>query len=85
MNKNLIDIQKIRPLEKDDVIILTFDPDVINIEDARAYYNYIQSEFPNHKVLGVPKDITIDIKTWKTVVDYLTDIKPQEETSYGER
>lgn len=85
MNKQIINIEKIKPINKNEIIILTFDPNQIPMNDMQDLYNDIKSCFPDNKIFGFIKGIKLEIDTWQEVYDYLMSIKPQKENDNGDR
>ena len=62
-NKHWV-IDKIEKLEikdrENDVIIMTFDPELWTLEDAIETFDAIEAKFPNHNFIGTAKGIEFD-------------------------
>ena len=82
MDKHWI-IDKIEKLEiknKDtDVIVLTFDPNHINIGDASTMLQHIEKSYPNHNIIGTVKDMAdFSVENIDYMIDKLQKIKEEK-------
>lgn len=48
-------------IDEDDIIMLTFDPDMYSIDECKQMFEMWQNNFPNHKVIATFKGIKIDL------------------------
>ena len=58
-----------------DAIVLTFDTTRYNIATCRSIYEKIAKEFPEDKVVGVPKGVTVEVQTIDSLINYLEECK----------
>ena len=77
-NKNWV-IDKIEKLEikdrENDVIILTYDPELWTLGDAIETFDAIEAKFPNHNFIGVAKGIDFSVENIDSIIDYLKQLK----------
>lgn len=58
-----------------DAIVLTFDTTKYNIPTCRSIYENIEKEFPENKIIGIPKGITVEVQTIDNLINYLEECK----------
>ena len=58
-----------------DAIVLTFDTTKYNIATCRSIYEKIAKEFPEDKVVGIPKGTTVEVQTIDSLINYLEECK----------
>lgn len=72
-------IDKIEKLEikdkENDVIILTFDPELWTFEDAIETFDAIEAKFPNHNFIGTAKGIDFSIENIDSMIAHLEQLK----------
>ena len=72
-------IDKIEKLEikdrENDVIILTFDPELWTLEDAIETFDAIETKFPNHNFIGTAKGIEFSIENIDSMIAHLEQLK----------
>ena len=72
-------IDKIEKLEikdrENDVIILTFDPELWKLEDAIEAFDAIEAKFPNHNFIGMAKGIEFSVETIDSMIAQLEEMK----------
>ena len=77
-NKNWV-IDKIEKLEikdrENDVIILTYDPELWTLGDAIETFDAIEAKFPNHNFIGVAKGIDFSVENIDSIIDHLKQLK----------
>ena len=77
-NKNWV-IDKIEKLEikdrENDVIILTFDPELWKLEDAIEAFDAIEAKFPNHNFIGTAKGIDFSVENIDNMIAQLKQLK----------
>ena len=77
-NKNWV-IDKIEKLEikdrENDVIILTYDPELWTLGDAIETFDSIEAKFPNHNFIGVAKGIEFSVETIDSMIAQLEEMK----------
>lgn len=77
-NKHYI-IDKIEKLEikdrENDVIILTFDPELWKLEDAIEAFDAIEAKFPNHNFIGTAKGIEFSVENIDSMIAQLEEMK----------
>lgn len=77
-NKHYI-IDKIEKLEikdrENDVIILTFDPELWKLEDAIEAFDAIEAKFPNHNFIGAAKGIEFSVENIDSMIAQLEEMK----------
>ena len=73
--KNNLTIDEIKSIivNKDDVIIVTVDPDKWDFEQCAGAYESIRKMFPDNRVLMTAKGITVDSYSKQEVIDLLTE------------
>ena len=77
-NKNWV-IDKIEKLEikdrENDVIILTYDPELWTLGDAIETFDAIEAKFPNHNFIGVAKGIDFSVENIDSMIAQLEEMK----------
>lgn len=77
-NKNWV-IDKIEKLEikdrENDVIILTYDPELWTLGDAIETFDAIEAKFPNHNFIGVAKGIDFSVENIDGMIAHLKQLK----------
>ena len=77
-DKNWV-IDKIEKLEikdrENDVIILTYDPELWTLGDAIETFDAIEAKFPNHNFIGVAKGIDFSVENIDSIIDHLKQLK----------
>lgn len=77
-DKNWV-IDKIEKLEikdrENDVIILTYDPELWTLGDAIETFDAIEAKFPNHNFIGVAKGIDFSVENIDSMIAYLEQLK----------
>ena len=75
-------IEKLEIKNKDtDIIVITFDPDYINIADAGTMLQHIEKSYPNHNIIGTVKNIAeFGVENIDHMIEKLQEIK--KETQY---
>ena len=77
-NKNWV-IDKIEKLEikdrENDVIIMTFDPELWTLEDAIETFDAIEAKFPNHNFIGTAKGIDFSVENIDNMIAQLKQLK----------
>ena len=77
-NKNWV-IDKIEKLEikdrENDVIILTYDPELWTLGDAIETFDAIEAKFPNHNFIGVAKGIDFSVENIDSMITHLRQLK----------
>ena len=77
-NKNWV-IDKIEKLEikdrENDVIILTYDPELWTLGDAIETFDSIEAKFPNHNFIGVAKGIDFSVENIDSMIAQLEEMK----------
>lgn len=72
-------IDKIEKLEikdrENDVIILTFDPELWKLEDAIEAFDAIEAKFPNHNFIGTAKGIDFSVESIDSMIAQLEEMK----------
>ena len=72
-------IDKIEKLEikdrENDVIIMTFDPELWTLEDAIETFDAIEAKFPNHNFIGVAKGIDFSVENIDSMTAHLEQLK----------
>ena len=72
-------IDKIEKLEikdrENDVIILTFDPELWKLEDAIEAFDAIEAKFPNHNFIGTAKGIDFSVENIDNMIAQLKQLK----------
>ena len=72
-------IDKIEKLEikdrENDVIILTFDPELWSLEDAIETFDAIEAKFPNHNFIGTAKGIDFSVESIDSMIAHLEEMK----------
>lgn len=72
-------IDKIEKLEikdrENDVIILTFDPELWTLEDAIETLDAIETKFPNHNFIGTAKGIEFSVENIDSMIAHLEKLK----------
>ena len=72
-------IDKIEKLEikdrENDVIILTFDPELWKLEDAIEAFDAIEAKFPNHNFIGMAKGIEFSVENIDSMIAHLEYLK----------
>lgn len=72
-------IDKIEKLEikdrENDVIILTFDPELWTLENAIETFDAIEARFPNHNFIGTVKGIEFSVETIDSMIAQLEEMK----------
>ena len=58
-----------------DAIVLTFDTTKYSLAACRSIYEKIEKEFPENKVVGIPKGITVEVQTIDSLINYLEECK----------
>ena len=78
--KHIIDkIEKLEIKNKDtDVVVMTFDPEKININEAAHIYHYIDKAFPNHNLICVPKNVEFVIENIDYLINKLQQMKREK-------
>ena len=77
-NKNWV-IDKIEKLEikdrENDVIILTYDPELWTLGDAIETFDSIEAKFPNHNFIGTAKGIDFSVEAIDSLIAQLEEMK----------
>ena len=77
-DKNWV-IDKIEKLEikdrENDVIILTYDPELWTLGDAIETFDAIEAKFPNHNFIGVAKGIDFSVENINSMKAHLEQLK----------
>ena len=72
-------IDKIEKLEikdrENDVIILTYDPELWTLGDAIETFDAIEKKFPNHNFIGVAKGIDFSVENIDSMIAQLEQLK----------
>ena len=72
-------IDKIEKLEikdrENDVIILTFDPELWTLGDAIETFDAIEAKFPNHNFIGTAKGIDFSVENIDNMIAQLKQLK----------
>lgn len=72
-------IDKIEKLEiknrENDVIILTFNPELWTLEDAIETFDAIEAKFPNHNFIGMAKGIEFSVENIDSMIAHLEQLK----------
>lgn len=70
------EIKSLTLKDKDtDAIVLTFDTKKYSLETCNSIYEKIKKEFPENKVVGIPKGITIEVQSIDNLINYLEECK----------
>jgi hypothetical protein len=77
-------IDKIEKLEikdkKNDVVVITFDPEHINICDAATVLQSIEEAYPNHNIIGTIKNIAeISVENIDYMIGQLQKMKEEKQ------
>lgn len=72
-------IDKIEKLEikdrENDVIILTFDPELWTLDNAIDTFDAIEAKFPNHNFIGTAKGIEFSVESIDNMIAQLEEMK----------
>ena len=72
-------IDKIEKLEikdrENDVIILTYDPELWTLGAAIETFDAIEAKFPNHNFIGVAKGIDFSVENIDSMIAQLEEMK----------
>ena len=72
-------IDKIKKLEiknrDNDVIIMTFNPELWRLEDAIETFDAIEAKFPNHNFIGTAKGIEFSVENIDSMIAHLEKLK----------
>ena len=75
-------IDKIEKLEikdiKNDVIVMTFDPDEIDFCSAADCFQGIKNSLPEHNLLGVVKGIELEVDNIDYLINQLQKMKEEK-------
>ena len=67
-----IDLTTIHP-QPGDIIIATYDKELITQELAGHIYNILESLFPGYKVIFTPKDVELKAETKENLIQWLNE------------
>ena len=72
-------IDEIKKLEinnrDNDVIVMTFDPELWTFEDAIETFDAIEAKFPNHNFIGTAKGIEFSVENIDSMIAHLEQLK----------
>jgi primosomal protein N'' len=72
-------IDKIEKLEiknrENDVIIISFEPELWTLEDAIETFDAIEAKFPNHNFIGTAKGIDFSVENIDSMIAQLEEMK----------
>lgn len=69
-------IEKLEIKDRDnDVIIMTFDPELWTLEDAIETFDAIEAKFPNHNFIGIVKGIEFSVENIDSMITQLEEMK----------
>lgn len=73
-------IEKLEIKNKDtDIVVITFDPNHIDIGDASVMLQHIEKAYPNHNIIGTIKDIAdFNIENIDYMIEKLQKIKEEK-------
>ena len=71
MNKKL-KLETIHP-QKDDVILLKFDLNKINLQDVADCFKELKTHFLNNQLICMPSNIEISLEDRQKLIKYLTE------------
>lgn len=72
------EIKKLEIKDRDnDVIVMTFDPELWTLEDAIETFDTIETKFPNHNFIGVVKGIEFSVENIDSLIAQLEEMKKQ--------
>lgn len=75
-------IDKIKKLEiknrDNDVIIMTFNPELWRLEDAIETFDAIEAKFPNHNFIGTAKGIEFSVENIDSMIARLEQLKEKK-------
>ena len=67
-----IDLTTIHP-QIGDIIIATYDKELLTPELARHMYNTLESIFPGYKVILTPKGVELKVETKENLIKWLSE------------
>ena len=72
-------IDKIEKLEikdkENDIIVMTFDPELCTLENAIETFDTIEAKFPNHNFIGAVKGIEFSVENIDSMIAQLEETK----------
>lgn len=70
------EIKKLEIKDRDnDVIVMTFDPELWTLEDAIETFDTIETKFPNHNFIGMAKGIDFSVENIDSLIAQLEEMK----------
>ena len=77
-NKNWVidEIKKLEIKDRDnDVIVMTFDPEIWTVGNAIETFDTIEAKFPNHNFIGTAKGIDFSVENIDNMIAQLKQLK----------
>lgn len=72
-------IDKIEKLEikdkENDIIVITFDPELWTLENAIETFDAIEAKFPNHNFIGTAKGVEFSVEGIDSMITHLKQLK----------
>lgn len=75
-----MDIELLKDLQPNDIIIMQYDINTMPIDEVHTYYEMLVQAIPHHPVLAFPKDTEILALCWDKANDFIQSLKPKGET-----
>ena len=60
---------------ENDVIVMTFDPELWTLENAIETFDAIEAKFPNHNFIGMVKGIEFSVENIDSMIAQLEEMK----------
>lgn len=71
------EIKKLEIKDKNDIIVMTFDPDKYHLHEASVAFQAVEKKFPNHNFIGTAKGIEFSVETIDNMIAQLEEMKKQ--------
>ena len=72
LNYNLnFELDKLHYVPYEDVIILTYDLEKLNLDEVKCIFDYLKNFFPNNKVIGIPKNTALRAQDKESLLQWL--------------
>ena len=68
-------IEKLEIKDKNDIIVMTFDPDKYHLHEAATAFQVVEKKFPNHNFIGTAKGIEFSVETIDSMIAQLEEMK----------
>ena len=70
------EIKKLEIKDRDnDVIVMTFDPEIWTVGNAIETFDTIEAKFPNHNFIGTAKGIEFSVESIDNMIAHLEQLK----------